>query len=137
LQGLIKRSEPLRWKALAPLEDLARQVRETAHIGVLDGGQAVTVQVGEGAHSLRLHTWVGKRMPAHCSAVGKVLLAWAGEEAAQEYIRRYPLTPKTKNTITRPEQFLAHLREIRTQRYAIDNEELEEDLYCIAVPILL
>jgi len=137
LEGVVRRTEPLRWKALAPLEDLSRQVRETAHVGVLYGGQAVTVQLAEGTHSLRMHTWVGKRMPAHCSALGKVLLAWAGEEAAREYIRRYGLTPKTPNTITQPEEFLTHLRQVRAQRYAIDNQELEQDLYCIAVPILL
>ena len=69
------RHEQLRWQALPPLQDLARETGETVHVGILYDGEAICVQAVDGTRLVRMHAFVGKRTPAHASALGKVLLA--------------------------------------------------------------
>lgn len=127
--------EMLRWRALPPLQDLARATGETAHVGILHGVEVVTVQLVEGWHDVRMHSYVGKRSPAHSSSLGKILLAYFPEPEVDAYLRGTDLKPATPKTIVDPEAFKAHLAQIRKQGYALDDEELEVGLCCVAAPI--
>jgi DNA-binding IclR family transcriptional regulator len=129
------RFEQLRWRAVPPLQALAEATGETAHVGILHGPQVVTVQLAEGRHEVRMHSRVGKRSPAHASSLGKVLLAYFPEPEIDEFLRTVELTPLTTNTIVDPSVLRRHLAEIRTAGYAVDNEELELGLRCVAAPI--
>ncbi len=98
---------------------------------------AVTVQVVECSAGVRMRSWVGKRTHAHCSALGKALLAFQSDDEIEAFVRRYGLPARTAQTITDPQIFLRHLREIRERGYAVDNEEVEDGLRCVAAPIVL
>jgi IclR family acetate operon transcriptional repressor len=127
--------EQLRWKALPPLQMLAEATGETAHIGILFGRDVVTVQLVEGRHAVRMHAYVGKRSPAHSSSLGKVLLAYFPEPEIDEFVHGAGLEAMTPNTLVDPAALKRHLLEVRNQGYAIDHEERELGLRCVAAPI--
>jgi DNA-binding IclR family transcriptional regulator len=127
--------EQLRWRAVPPLQALAEATGETAHVGILHGTQVVTVQLVDGHHDVRMHGTVGKRSPAHASSLGKVLLAYFPEPEIDEWLRSAELKAVTPNTVVDPAEFRRHLQEIRALGYALDNEELELGLRCVAAPI--
>jgi len=129
------RHEQLRWQALPPLQDLARTTGETVYVGILYEGDAVCVQIVDGTELVRMHAFVGKRSPAHASALGKVLLAQLPDAAVDDYVATYGLKRFTDNTITDPARFRDELRRIRDQGYALDEEEMAPGLRCIGAPI--
>lgn len=117
------------------LKDLVESTGETGHLAVLDETTAKTVQVVDGWHTVRMHSWVGKLSPAHCSSMGKALLAGLPEG---ELSQRYPdpdLAVRTDHTIATVGQLRQELRRIRRSGYGIDNEELEAGLRCVAAPV--
>ena len=117
------------------LAELVASTGETGHLSVLDGTTAKTVQVVDGWHTVRMHSWVGKLSPAHCSSMGKALLAGL---PADELARRYPdpeLEVRTDRTIASVDQLSKELDHIRRTGHSIDNEELETGLRCVAAPV--
>jgi DNA-binding IclR family transcriptional regulator len=125
----------LRRAAAEPLRDLVTRLGETGHLGVLEGTEAVTIDVVDGWQTVRMHSWVGKRSPAHISSIGKALLAGLSE---QEFTARYPeptLESRTPATITSTEELRKHLDEVRAQGFAEDLEELEPHLCCVSAPV--
>ena len=78
---------------------------------------------------------LGARVPAHCCAVGKVLLAALAEEKITDLAKIKGLTPRTENTITDPVVLMDHLKRVRKNGYALDNEENEIGIRCVAAPI--
>ena len=125
----------LRRVAMPFLTGLVEELGETGHLGVLEGSEAVTVAVVDGWHSVRMHSWVGKRSPAHCSSMGKALLAGL---TAGDIDRLYPgpaLAARTAHTITDPGELKRSLDETRRRGYAVDWEELEVHLCCVAAPV--
>src|SRR6185437_12943382 len=93
------RHEQLRWQALAPLQDLVRDTGETVHVGILYDGEAICVQAVDGTRLVRMHAFVGKRTPAHASALGKVLLAHLPDAEIDHFAAR-ALARFTPRTIT-------------------------------------
>ena len=125
----------VRRTALPYLRELVRELGETGHLGVLEGSDAVTIEVVDGWQTVRMHSWVGKRSPAHCSSIGKALLAGL---SPAEFAARYPghpLEPRTDRTITDPGVLRAVLAKVRQRGYAVDQEELEPHLCCVAAPV--
>ena len=84
--------------------------------------------------SLRLHSEIGKTFPLHCTAMGKIHLAY-GDTAFQQRILNSELEAHTEQTITTPSALLAELERVRSQGYAIDDEEISRGLTCIGAPI--
>jgi DNA-binding IclR family transcriptional regulator len=126
----------LRKEAHPILEDLASQYQETIHLAVLDDTQAVYVDKLEGRQAVRVElTSLGARLYAHCSALGKVLLAYRDEEDVKRIIQTAGLPRFTDNTITGEEELLQNLAKIRKQGFAYDLEEILPDLCCVAAPI--
>jgi IclR family KDG regulon transcriptional repressor len=79
---------------------------------------------------------VGKRDPSHCTALGKVLLAYKNEEELLPIIYGNALEKLTPNTISNPDQLRTELGKVRHEGYALDNEEYEIGLMCVAAPVL-
>lgn len=125
---LVNVSEPV-------MRDLVESHGETCHVGVLEGSEVVTVALMDGSHALRLHSWVGKRSPAHLSSMGKVLLAGLDEVALERLYPENQLEVRTPFSIGSVEALKVHLEKVRKQGYALDNEELEIGLRCVAMPI--
>jgi len=117
------------------LEHLAFETGETVHLCVLDHGEMLYVDKVEPERSVRLASSVGRRICMHCSAVGKVILAFLPEEEVANVIQQHGMSRLTKNTITTPASLYAELEEIRARGYAIDNEENEEGVRCVAAPV--
>jgi DNA-binding IclR family transcriptional regulator len=135
LGALVASGGQVRQAALPSLQGLVQSLGETGHLGVLEGNEAVTVEVVDGWQTVRMHSWVGKRSPAHCSSMGKALLAGLG---AEEIDARYPdarLEARTEKTITDRAELKRHLAEVRERGYAVDREELEPHLCCVAAPV--
>ena len=126
----------LRQEAHPVMEDLAAEYQETLHLAVLDDTQAVYVDKLEGRQAVRVElTSLGARLYAHCSALGKVLLAYKEETEVKRIIQTAGLPRFTENTITKEEDLLENLIKIRKQGYAYDLEEILQDLCCVAAPI--
>jgi IclR family acetate operon transcriptional repressor len=128
------RHEQLRWQALPPLQDLARETGETVHVGILYDGEAICVQAVDGTRLVRMHAFVGKRTPAHASALGKVLLAHVPDAELDAFVSR-GLARFTPRTITDPTALRAALHQVRAQGWALDDEEMEIGLRCLGAPI--
>jgi IclR family transcriptional regulator, KDG regulon repressor len=122
------------------LARLGAALNETTHMAVLDGAEIVYQDKIEASHSIKLTSVIGGRNPAYATGVGKALLAWTypADEALGEWAARYqPLIQRTRGTITAVPRLAAELRAVRQHGYAIDMEENEAGVRCVAVPIFL
>ncbi len=117
------------------MQALAEATGETCHLGVLEASDAVTVALIDGSFSLRLHSWVGKRSAAHLTSMGKVLLAGLSVRALDMLYPNEELEAPTPYSISTKSALKSQLAKIRMNGYALDNEELEIGLRCVAAPI--
>ena len=117
------------------LRSLVAESGETAHIGVMRNGEIISIANVESTQALRTPSTVGTRHPAHCSSLGKVILAFGAPEEIETFLDGRVLEGYTQNTITSAELFLKEIEAIRCSGYAIDNEEREEGLRCIGAPV--
>jgi DNA-binding IclR family transcriptional regulator len=120
--------------AHAQLTALCEQTGETIGLTILHGDCALVIDRVESAAPLRMQYGIGTLLPVHASASGKTLLAFSA--GAQELLGTRPLHAYTPATITRVDQLLAELDQIRRCGYAVDREELYLGLVCLAVPVL-
>jgi DNA-binding IclR family transcriptional regulator len=116
------------------LEAVRNLSGETAHLAVIDDDGVFYIDKIESTQSIRMYSYIGSRAPIHCTAVGKVLLAYQSEERIEIFLSP-ELKPYTQNTILSKDKLMEKLRKIRKQGYALDNEELEIGLFCIASPV--
>ena len=123
-------------KVAAPhIQKLLERLFETVHLAVLDQLEVLYIDKRESGESLRIVSQVGMRLPAHCTGVGKVLMAHLSPEERTELIDKKGLPRFTKNTLTDVETLEDELTRIRMQGFAIDNEEIMDSLRCVAAPI--
>ncbi|MGH9159209.1 MAG: IclR family transcriptional regulator [Vicinamibacteraceae bacterium] len=125
---MVERARPI-------LDRLVTETGETAHLGVLRQGDIVSIAHAESTRTLRTPATVGKRTPAHCTSIGKAILAFSRDTEVDQFIRSYGLRAFTRNTITDPDGFRAILRRARDDGFAFDNEEFEEGLRCVGAPV--
>ena len=122
--------------AAAPvLAMLREETRETAQVGVLDRGEVVYVDRLESSHSLRLFTETGRRVPAHCTSSGKVLLAFLPGSQREALLSAAPLAALTPDTITDPARLRAELATVRARGWAEAVNEREIGVASIAAPV--
>ncbi len=108
---------------------------ETANLAVLDDDHVLYLAQAPGRHRMRMFTEVGRRVAPHTTAVGKVLLAWRDEAQVRRTLSRSDLAPRTAHSITSVRGFLDELARVRRQGWAVDDEEEEEGVRCLAVPV--
>jgi IclR family acetate operon transcriptional repressor len=129
------KNNDLRSRAIGQLERLRDKFGETVHLTILDGNEVVYLEKLAGLHPIGfMSSRVGDRNPAHCTGVGKALLAYLSDE---ELARRYPnphLKRYTEHTLTDLKALRAELERVRKQGYAVDLEEHERGVKCVAVP---
>jgi DNA-binding IclR family transcriptional regulator len=117
------------------LADLVAQVQETCNLGVLDGGEVVYVDRIECDWPLRVQLKVGSRVPAHCTAIGKLLLAHLDPSARRRALGDGALRRFTPNTIVDRAKLDANLDQIAAQGYAINDQEDSVGLIALATPV--
>jgi IclR family transcriptional regulator, acetate operon repressor len=117
------------------LARLVDAVGESANLAVLDGSELVYVAQVPGRHAMRMFTEVGRRVSAHCTAVGKVLLARMPDSQVTDLLSSMELVAHTRHTITDPSEYLRALHRVRDQGYAVDEGELELGVRCVAVAL--
>lgn len=128
----------LRKEAHPHLVALSESVEETVHLVILDQNKALyidKVDMQPRRGGLQMVSTLGARIPLYCTAVGKVLLAAMPEQTAEQIIRNEERSRLASNTITDPKDIMEHLGKIRCAGYAIDDEENEEGVRCVAAPI--
>ncbi|MCS0503231.1 IclR family transcriptional regulator [Ancylobacter mangrovi] len=123
-------------QALPSLRRMSRELQLTCHLGVLEGHAAIYLLKVEGQREIRVNTWVGKRLSLHSSSLGKVLLAWLPEADIRDRLQHATWEPKGPKTITDPAAYHAHLALVREQGWALDDEEDNPNIRCIAAPVL-
>lgn len=116
------------------LDDLSRQFGEAVHLGRLDGPDVVYLAKRESVHRLRLYSAIGRKLPAHATALGKALLARNPDPDGQ---LRWPLPRLTARTITDREALHAELELTRERGYAVDREENTDGIVCFAIVVPL
>jgi IclR family KDG regulon transcriptional repressor len=128
----------LRKEAELFLRNLAQRTKETVHLVILDGNEIVyldKLETEPHTGGLRMASRVGSRNPAHSCAVGKALMAYLPPEALARIVEEKGLPKRTGNTITDYNQLKEHMTLVRKQGYAVDDEENERGIRCVAAPI--
>lgn len=133
--SVVASSWDVRRVAAPHIQRLLDEFEETVHLAVLDQDQVLYIDKRETRRSLRIVSQVGARLPAHCSGVGKVLLAHLPTEEVRRIATARGLPRYTGNTITGLRQLEDELERVRSQGYALDNQEIMDGLRCVAAPI--
>jgi IclR family acetate operon transcriptional repressor len=117
------------------LSALAAKVGQTVHMALRSGNYAVYVQKVEADQPYRMASRVGMRLPLHCTAIGKSVLAHLSEEEVKVVVAGAGLPARNAKTITDAVRLVEELATIRGQGYAIDDEENETTVRCIGAPV--
>jgi len=125
----------LRAIAQQALKSVASTHKVNTHLAVLYGWSVMYLHREEGYPSVILKEVVGTRVPAYCTALGKVLLSSLDEASLGEYLEQADLEPLTAFTITDPERLRSEIKKASEQGYAIDNEEFHAGNLCLAAPV--
>lgn len=129
-------SQPLWTRAQPIMEELVENLRQSCSATVLDGDEIVYVLRVPAHKIMSINLGVGSRLPAHCTAMGRVLLAGLPPDVLKERISRMQLTPYTSNTVVDAAHLFDLVQQVRQQGWALVSEELEHGLMSIAAPII-
>ncbi|GIP35285.1 IclR family transcriptional regulator [Paenibacillus sp. J2TS4] len=117
------------------MEKMAEDMRFTIHLAVLENEQAMYIEKVPGPGFVQFATKIGQAWPLHNSGVGKALAAWLPEADLDRILEARGMPAATQNTITRAEEFKKTLELVRLNGYALEDEEGETGIRCIAAPI--
>jgi IclR family transcriptional regulator, KDG regulon repressor len=125
----------IRRVALPEMRRLMERSHLTSHLAVLDHGEAVYVEKVDAPGFVKMNTWVGRHMPIHCTSVGKALVAWLPEAEVKALLKEHGMRRRTSKTIVVCGRYLQELARVREQGYAVDDEENNYGVRCVAAPI--
>lgn len=125
----------LKTEAAPFMRHLTEVTGQVTHLAILDETEVVYIEKIEVIQSLRMYSQIGKRLPVYCSALGKAILAGQNSDYQERIAKKMDYTRHTENTITNPGEFMNELEKTRQRGWAIDNEEHEPGIRCIAAPI--
>lgn len=111
------------------------QLGETVNLATLDGDMVVYVGQVPSPHAMRMFTELGRHVHPHCRAAGKALLASLPDPQVRELLGRTGMPQRTERTITDPDVFLEQLARVRETGEAVEVEEMEVGVHCVAVPV--
>jgi DNA-binding IclR family transcriptional regulator len=131
----VARRRALREAALPFLEDLYERWHETVHLAVLDGPEVLYIERITGHRAINIPSLVGERLPAHCTGVGKALLAFRPEALAA--LERKRLPGRTRYSIRVWSVLLEEMERIRAEGVAFDREEGVLGVNCVAAPVVI
>lgn len=117
------------------LTEVVKAVGESASIAMFDFNRAVYIAHVPSTHSMRMFTNIGHRVELHATAVGKALLSLVDDEEALTRVERVGMNARTPYTITDPQVLLEQVHLVRERHFALDEEEQEVGVCCVAVPV--
>lgn len=117
------------------MRTLSERLRETVHVGMLDGAAVRFIAAVEGPTAVRVASRLGRAMPAHCTSTGKVMLAQLSQADLHRLLPDEALPRITERSIARRSALKTELGRVREQGYAVNREESEEGVASVAVPI--
>jgi IclR family KDG regulon transcriptional repressor len=117
------------------MRELSKLTKETVHLGALEEDSIIYIHKIDSLYSLRMYSRIGRRNPLYSTAIGKVLLAWRDESEVRDILADVEFKKFTAKTLESVDQLLPVLDQVRQQGYAEDNQEMEEGLLCVAVPV--
>jgi DNA-binding IclR family transcriptional regulator len=126
--GLLRQSRPV-------LEALVKECNETTYVAILKESHIVYLDVVETDLTVRVVPRVGARLPAYCTAAGKVQISYMTDEELENYLPQKEMKRYTPKTVTDREELKKHLKVIAEQGYAIDDEEMDVGVKCVGAPI--
>jgi IclR family KDG regulon transcriptional repressor len=118
-----------------PMQMLADLTGETVHLGTLIDSEIIYVHKVDSRHMLGMYSRVGRRAPLHCTAIGKVLMAWENPERRDRILKGASFERFREKTIVDNAEFLVELERIKAQGYGEDREEFDDHIRCLGVPI--
>lgn len=125
----------IRNQAIPILQEVTQQLSETASFSTRSGNQAIVLAQVSSGRLVEVILQPGARAPLHCTAIGKVLLAYLEPGEVDQIIKETGLPANTLNTLTDANQLALALEEVRQAGYAVDNEEWVEGIRCVAAPV--
>ena len=117
------------------LKKLMQTVEETCFLGVLSGDEIVYIAKENCERTITTNASIGSRKPVYCTGLGKAFLAFLPEKESSQIIDRIELKAFTEHTVTDKLELKKEIAQFRNQGYAVDNQEIEQGLWCMAVPI--
>jgi IclR family transcriptional regulator, KDG regulon repressor len=117
------------------LQHLSDVTGETVHLATLIDSEIMFVHKVDSRHALAMYSRVGRRAPLHCTAIGKVLMAWESPARRDEVLKGCDFKRFLPNTITQREAYDAELERTLAQGYGKDREEFNDHICCVAIPI--
>lgn len=114
---------------------LSKELKETVHVGIRQEDEVVYVIKVESKYNIRIHSYIGKRIPLYCTALGKIMLSDDSNENIDRYIKNTPLIPYSQSTITNSDGLKSEIQQVIREGFAHDRGEHDGDSRCIAAPI--
>ncbi len=116
--------------------EVAAECDETVHVAVLEGTDVIYIARVESTHPVRMVSAVGRRLPAHCTGVGKMLLSSLSTQALDAlYPKHTALPAMTRESITSLSRLKSELTDIRSRGVSYDEAESSEDVHCVATGV--
>jgi IclR family transcriptional regulator, KDG regulon repressor len=133
--NLVINNMDIRKTARKYLLDLSTKTGQTVHLGILDGREGVYIDKVEGEQSIIRYSRIGRRLPLHSTAIGKVLLAYQPLNEIELLLKDYEFQYQTNSTIMNEDIFRKEIGKVKQQGFAVDDQENEQGVRCAAVPI--
>ncbi|MEV7085006.1 IclR family transcriptional regulator [Streptomyces sp. NPDC093085] len=115
--------------------EVAETCDETVHVAILEGTDVIYIAKVDSTHAVRMVSAAGRRLPAHCTSVGKMLLAALSESELTERIADHEFTAMTPDSITDPGVLRTELAAVRERGVAVEHRESNPDVSCVAAPV--
>lgn len=121
--------------AKVPMQRIADATGETVHLGTLIESEIIYVHKVDSRHTLGMYSRVGRRAPLHCTAIGKVLMAWESPSRRDRILAGCDFKPFRDKTITTRTAYEAELQRTLAQGFGQDREEFDDHIRCAAIPV--
>lgn len=117
------------------LKELMKRVSETSFLGILSQDKIVYIAKENSRNTINTNAQIGSIKPVYCTGLGKAILAFMPEEERESIIKNLYFERFTDQTVKDADSLRMQLKQFEKQGYAVDDQEIEENLYCFAVPI--
>jgi len=135
LASEVKENLKIREIAQSVMKELRELTGETVHLAEFDGTELHYIDKIESDHTIRMHSRIGAPIPLHCTALGKAVLAHQDERSIKDFLATCSFPRRTPRTIDNREDLQVELGEVKKTGYALDREEDNEGVCCLAAPI--
>ena len=125
----------LKTEAVPFLRELSMSTNQVCHMGTYSHGEVVYIEKIQPVNSISMFSSIGRRLPVYSSSMGKVLLSQFTDDEARKILESVNIHSVTKNTITDIDELIRQVQKARVHGYAVDDEENEENIFCIGAPV--